>query len=145
MKFKKAILLLAVMLLLFVFSSSAFAASGTYGPVSSSPSRTSIYYPNTWSSLVYWDLRNVGIPSNAVVTGVRLGWDVSEYGYYGMHVALYKQDGNGYFIPYNNLWNDSFDGAVAAQKWSSRFYVEQWNKQGRPLYVTPELTVYYDY
>jgi len=65
-------------------------------------------------------------------------------GYTGIRVALYKQDGNGYYVS-NNVRSDRFNNQPAAQIWYSRFYVTQWNYPGSALTYVPELTIYFTY
>lgn len=126
----------------FAYCGSAFATNGQHASYPS-PLTTRTTYANTWSGpTCYWDLSSdSGIPNNAVVTGVIVQWSTSG-SYSGMHLALFKQDGNGYYIPTSGVMNHSFDGQSAKQLWSSKFWVEQITSQ---VQVAPELFVFYSY
>lgn len=86
------------------------------------------------------DCRNIGIPSDAVVTDVQVRWIVTG-GYIHMNLALFEENGSGYYIPSNDLVSHDFAGKPAAQVWSSQFYVD--SIEGFSVKVEPQLMIYY--
>lgn len=143
---KKVLVLVLVVLLVATTITPAFAASGSIGVLFSDPATIRVYFPNTWSNVATWDLRNwPTIPDHAVVTSVYFYWDtIPAYGYSGMNVALFKEGGYGYYMQ-NAASDYRFAGQPVKQLWSSQFWVELWSSPGNPLYVAHKLAIVYEY
>lgn len=145
---KKIRLLSLILLLLIVCSSSAFAVDGAYGYNYSTDStkNQAIYYKDTWSVYRNWNYTDVAIPDNAVVRGVMMKFTTTPTsGYSGLNYYLYNEAGAGYKITYADTIYHNFDGQPLKQIWKGRFYVTQWNSPGNPLFLTPQLVIYYRY
>lgn len=67
------------------------------------------------------------------------------YGYSGLTMALYKEDGNGYILTNTDTIYHYFDGEPVKQLWQSNFCVTSWSKPGYALTRTPQLVIYYTY
>ncbi len=148
MKSKKCFLFFIVLSLLIISSVNTLAASGAIGyNYSTDTTKTqSIYYANNWSTLRFWEYGDIAIPDNAVVTGVAMKDTMNpSYGYSGFNMALYKEDGYGYFLTYTDTIYHYFDGEPVKQLWQSRFYVTSWSHPGYALTRTPQLVIYYEY
>ena len=141
MNLKKKIVFLLLVSLIILNCTPVFAASTGYR--SPTPTSTTVYRSNTWSPSVNWDFRNIGIPSNAKVTGMYVRWMVNGY-YLHLNLAVFNQSGNGYYIPFNDFRFDSFNGQTAAQIWSSKFWVDRIIAPSTSVKVTPQLCIYYE-
>lgn len=126
------------MLLLLIFSTTpVFAATTAY--LTPTPTSTTVYSGNTWSSSVTWDCTNIGIPSNAVVVSTKVRWVVTG-GYLHMNLALFNQSDSCY-VQFNDLPFTYFAGQPAAQKWTTKFWIE--SLSGSSVKVTPQLQITY--
>ncbi len=107
-----------------------------------------VTHPNIWSYPAKWDLQDLdSIPPEAVVTFIRLEWEVlTSGGVAGLQVVLGKEQeesekedeekNHEHVFWLNNSSSDSFAGLDPAQTREVRFRASYWEKRGLPLQIT---------
>jgi|GEM_PF-1473309 len=145
---KKVLFLIVAFGIFFMgFSTLASPKQGTISLDYLEPSVLQVYRPHVWSSTGKWDLRELkSIPDDAVVTFIRIEWEVlTAGGFGGMEVALgYQIEENEeneenvkfHIFLLNKSSTEKFEGISPRQKWEVGFRVSYWERRGIPLQLT---------
>ncbi len=107
------------------------------------PAILQVFHPNTWSYRATWDLKDKkSIPCDAVVTFVRMEWEVlTQGGIGGLVVGLNtrveeEEEKQEHLFFLNKSSTEKFSGVDPKQIWEVRFRVSYWERKGLPLQLT---------
>ncbi|NBJ16721.1 MAG: hypothetical protein FNP40_14400 [Dehalobacter sp. 4CP] len=117
---KKFRLFTLTIAMLLVIACPIFAlTSPWYDAGASSPNIVIAGQANLWGQPGYWDLSsNASIPDGATVAAMTEYWS-AHYPATGLKVALFKADGNGWYVYSGNPVSGAV-GQIAKQRWETR-------------------------
>lgn len=110
---------------------------------STSPLYMYTYFPDVWSTVVYFDLTDMTfIPSSAVVTGVRINY-TSSGRFFRPAIAVFDENGQDFYVHDITRRTDGHNGKPARQRWSLAFWVSAVYEG--PVKIWPTVSVDYEY
>lgn len=133
---KKVLIMIILAMSFLVIASPVMATSSSYYGASNPKTIGASVNVNFWGPPGYWDLtNNASIPDGVTVTSITEAW-TSSYPNTGLQVALFKADGNGWYVASGNPVSGAV-GTLVKQNWSTRCAAKV------NCYITPTLTIWW--